>query len=133
MTQHLWEVDHPYYGPEGSFWANWSQQGPYIQKYESWQEFVDEGGMADADLDMNWCYRWDWKKWPTEDYEEDVNEAEKEQLLLFWMMPRKGIMATSTINVTEADEPAVREWLQVRADYMRSMWEPFDLSPKAGS
>jgi hypothetical protein len=130
MTQHLWEVDHPYYGPEGSFWANWAQQGPYIQKYESWQEFVDEGGMADADLDMNWCYRWDWKKWPTEDYEEDVNEAEKEQLLLFWMMPRKGIMATSTINVTEADEPAVREWLQVRADYMRSMWEPFDLSPK---
>jgi hypothetical protein len=89
--------------------------------------------MADADLDMNWCYRWDWKKWPTEDYEEDVNEAEKEQLLLFWMMPRKGIMATSTINVTEADEPAVREWLQVRADYMRTMWEPFDLSPKAGS
>jgi hypothetical protein len=133
MTQHLWEVDHPYYGPEGSFWANWSQQGPYIQKYESWQEFVEEGGMADADLDMNWCYRWDWKKWPTEDYEEDVNEAEKEQLLLFWMMPRKGIMATSTINVTEADEPAVREWLQVRADYMRTMWEPFDLSPKAGS
>jgi hypothetical protein len=27
----------------------------------------------------------------------------------------------------------VREWLQVRADYMRTMWEPFDLSPKAGS
>ena len=127
---HLWEIEHPYYGPEGSYWANWAQQGPYIQSYESWQDFIDEGGMSDADLDMNWCYRWDWQRPDPDDYKYEREktpdfEMPGDYLELFWMMPRKGIMATSTIKVTEADEPAVREWLQVRAEYMRRMWAPF--------
>ena len=53
MSKHLWEVEHAYYGPEGSYWANWEKQGPYCQTYDSWAEFITEGGMADADLDMN--------------------------------------------------------------------------------
>lgn len=131
ITPHLWEIDHSYYGPDQCYYANTYQQAQWNAAYESWAEFMEEG-ISSADLDMNFLYRWDWQRWPTDDLEEDAEPGSEEQLELFWLFARKGMIGKTTVNVTEADEPAVREWLQKHADYVRDMWAPFDLSPKEG-
>lgn len=120
---HLWEVDHDYYGPEGSYWAG-IEQRPYIQRFSSWAEFAQPGSMWDAIEGLNMLYRWDWERYDPADFLPFGDEVPGDQLKLFWMMPRKGIMATSTIEVTEADEPAVIAWLEPHARYMREMWAP---------
>jgi hypothetical protein len=130
MTTPLYESDHPYYGPEGSFWASPAKEADYHQRFASWKDFVEGDSMYDCDIDMNWCYRWDWKEWHKEYPEDYPDGKEHSELLLYWMMPRKGIMCTTTIKVTREDEPAVRAWLQKFADYMVTMWAPLDLSPK---
>jgi hypothetical protein len=130
MSEHLWEVEHDYYGPEGSYWANQAQQGPYINRFESWADFAEEG-MHSAPPGLNFLYRWDWHAWHLE-YPKDYPDGKLgHELELFWMMPRKGIMARSSISVTEADEPAVWVWLTKHADYMRGMWAPFNMGPHA--
>lgn len=126
-TPHLWEIDHSYYGPDQCYYANSYQQADWNADFTTWADFVAKG-MFSADLDLNFLYRWDWQKWPAEDMEEGDEPGTEEQLELFWLFPRKGMIGKTTINITEADEPAVREWLQVRADYVRDMWAPFNLT-----
>ncbi|ALY10580.1 hypothetical protein FDH86_gp045 [Arthrobacter phage Tank] len=131
----LFESDHPYYGPEGSYWASPAKEADYHHRFESWKDFAEGESFYNADIDMNWCYRWDWQTPNPDDYKYELEENPNftlpgEVLELFWMMPRKGIMATTQIKVTREDEPAVRAWLQKFADYMVTMWAPFDLSPK---
>jgi len=85
--------------------------------------------MSDAAMGLNFLYRWDWHAWHLE-YPEDYADGEEAfELELFWLMPRKGIMARSVIKVTAADEEAVRAWLQKHADYMRDLWAPLSLAP----
>jgi len=124
---HLWEIEHSYYGPDQCYYARPDQQAPWNADFSSWADFVAEGMFA-ADLDLNFLYRWDWQKWGEGDLDEDAEPGTEEQLELFWLFARKGMIGKTTVNVTEADEPAVREWLQVRANYVRDMWAPFDLS-----
>ena len=127
----LWEHDHPYYCSEGNYFSN-----GYHNKFESWQEFVDDGdALYNGDEDMNLLFRWDWKKADPDNYRlapgdpddesEEFAEAQKhDQLLLFYMLQRKAICLSVEVVVDEADEQAVRAWLEKRARHMIRLWEP---------
>jgi len=141
MSKHLWEVEHDYYGPDGSYYANSYQNAEWNREYNSWSEFADPDGDSlhgigtdhGYSMGMNFLYRWDWLRPDPKDYKWELEdnpafEIPGDTLELFWMFPRKGAMAHTSIKVTEADEPAVIEWLQRFADYMRDMWAPFDMS-----
>lgn len=95
----------------------------YINRHASWADFVDEG-MHSAPLGLNFLYRWDWHAWHLEFPDDYPNGETRWELELFWMMPRKGIMARSVIAVTPDDEPDVRAWLGKHWDYMRGLWQP---------
>ncbi|MFI6302147.1 hypothetical protein ACIBCH_09770 [Amycolatopsis thailandensis] len=128
----LWEFDHPYYCSESNYFSN-----GYHTEYGSWEEFVDCEG--DNDFDMNLVFRWDWKS--NEFLEVDTVEARREYaarfgdrdhawtLSVFWMGQRKGIFRCTDVKVCKANEPAVREWLTLRAEHMRLLWEPLLADP----
>ena len=119
---HLWEVKHAYYCNEGNYFARGDQQ-PHM-KYRNWAEFIAEEG--DSDFDYNLLFRWDWKE------ENDNGEAtfngdvnyRNGRLFLFWMGQRKGLYRWTEIEVCRADEPAIREWLQPRLNYLMKLWAP---------
>ena len=121
----LWEIDHPYYCNEGNYFASGDKTMAY---YESWSNFVDSEG--DADLDMNLIFRFDWVP-PYEDGDSEKpikwvgDENYRDSTLkLFYMGQRKGLYRYAEVEVCRADEPAVREWLKVRWDHMKKLWEP---------
>jgi len=139
-TPHLWEIDHPYYCSEGNFYKNGCHT-----RFGSWEEFASPttfgpagfGGnvLYDWDDDLNFLFRWDWKKADPDDYflspGDDDDEtaafeeaAKADTLMLFFMAQRKGRNMSAEVAVTEADEPAVRAWLETKAEYMRKVWEP---------
>lgn len=108
-TKHLWEVDHPYYGPEGRI----------NEDYASWADFFEEMGAADPD--MNLLIRWDWH---TPDPEGDQWGNKDHELLLFFVQQRKSAIAKCTVYVSPEDEGAVREYLAKKLDYLVMMWSP---------
>ncbi len=131
---HLWEIDHPYYCSEGNYYKSGCHT-----LFESWGEFATPttvgamgfGGnvLYDWDDDLNFLFRWDWDRADPADYayerEEDPDfEMPGDTLLLFFMAQRKGRNMSAAVAVTEADEPAVRAWLEKKAEYMRMVWEP---------
>lgn len=98
--QHLWEVRHPYY----------CSAGAYDDDYESWDQFLDE--WADADMDYNLLFRWDW-------YTDDGDE-----LRLSFVQQRKGVLSTITVKVEKDNEPRIVEWLRLRFEYALRLWLP---------
>ncbi|TKJ24348.1 hypothetical protein [Blastococcus sp. CCUG 61487] len=116
FERHLWEVDHPYYSTHGNYFSR-----DYHAAYGSWVEFVEDAG--DDDLDMNLVYRWDWQVPDPDDYEPD-EEMPPETLDLFYVGQRKAIHRSVSVTVQREDEPAIRDWLIVRAEHMRRVWEP---------
>lgn len=121
MTKHLWEIDHPYYGPEGNYYANSYQTAEWKHSFDNWGEFLKED-MSELDFDMNFLFRWDWQVPDPDDYE-DGEDIPGEYLELFWVLPRKGTFLWATITVSREDEETVREWLVPRWGYMQRMWE----------
>lgn len=149
MTKHLWETPHSYYCETGNFFQN-----GYHTIYESWEDFAQpvktifEGNaLYDFDNDLNFLYRWDWKKADVENYlfnysetilkeigatEEEIEESRKEfeedlktdKLLLFFMAQRKSYNLSAEVIVKEEDEPVVREWLNKKWNYMKNLWMP---------
>lgn len=122
----LWDVEHPYYCNEGNFFARHEE---CCCGYKRWQDFAEEQG--DNDLDMNLLFRWDWdaprKDGDPEnpiDWQGDENYRDSE-LKLFFMGQRKGYYRWVTVDVCRADEPTIRDWLQVRFDHMLQLWQPF--------
>lgn len=136
----LWEIQHPYYCEEGNFFKN-----GLIQEFSSWEDFAqptkglsfndimieDKGNILyDFDDDYNTVWRWDWKKTDPSDYEEElktgeIDELPSDVLLIFFMHQRKAKNSSVRILITDDDEPAVREWLTKKANYMKQLWEPF--------
>lgn len=111
---HLWEIEHPYYCNEGNYYARESVEG----KYDSWAGFAESEG--DSDFDMNLVFRWDWLKAdPTDEHWGNKTDV----LMIFWMGQRKGLYRYTTIQVTDADEPAVKEWLTARWHYLQLLWQ----------
>lgn len=125
MTGHLWEIDHPYYCSEGNYFVGADRWGEVHSEYDSWQEFIDEWGVTDHD--MNLVFRWDWKRSDPDDYEDD-EEVPPDTLYVYWVLQRKAILRSTECVVTEADEPAVREWLASRAKTIAAIWEPIALT-----
>lgn len=146
MAKHLWDTPHSYYCTTGNYYSN-----DHHTVFESWEEFAQpisgkfmEQGNAlyDFDNDLNFLYRWDWKKADPSDYlfdydldnvtEEEIEKSRLEfeedsqvdQLLLFFMAQRKGANMSAEVSVTESDEPLVREWLNKKWAYMKGLWEP---------
>lgn len=123
MTTKLWDVDHPYYCNESNHFA----QGWNIQ-HGSWAEFVE--GMGASDPDLNLLFRWDWKRYAGDDGpdlepgDSGAGRTIRHELQTFWVMQRKGIFCCHEIDVTEEDEPAVREWLTGRFKHLLRLWEP---------
>lgn len=117
-TEHLWEPHHPYYAAEGNYYSNGCHE-----VYESWSDFLGEQG--NADLDMNLVYRFDWKIPDPADYLPFGDEVPPAGLFLYYIGQRKALARSVEIcPISEADEPAVREWLTVRAKHLRLVWAP---------
>lgn len=119
-AKHLWEYDHPYYCEEGNFY-----KVDCHDKFESWAEFTEtlfHGG----DRDLNLLFRWDWKLWGGDDVDDLPEGERRHELLLFFVLQRKAILCSASIDVTPEDEPAVREWLAECAKTITALWEPFD-------
>lgn len=126
-TKHLWEIDHPYYCSEGCYYVPGTQWGDVHAEWLSWAAFLEEWG--DVDPDYNLLFRWDWKRANPADYEwERERDPEftmpADTLSLFFYLQRKAKPFSHEIQVTEADEAAVREWLGVKAEHMRRLWAP---------
>lgn len=151
MAKHLWDTPHSYYCETGNFFKN-----GYHSVYESWEEFAQpisgkfmEQGNAlyDFDNDLNFLFRWDWKKADPENYihtysketlveigatEEEIEQSKVEfeedsqtdKLLLFFMAQRKASNMSAEVKVVEDDEPLIREWLNKKWQYMKGLWEP---------
>ncbi|WP_432184881.1 hypothetical protein [Streptomyces tendae] len=125
-TRPLWDYDHPYYCAEGNYFKN----GQHLT-YASWTDFHDEWG--DLDDDLNAVFRWDWNTPDPTDYcppdcnghdDGDCDEVPPVTLTVHWVLQRKAILRSTECPVTEADEPAIRQWLARKAAYVRSIWEP---------
>ena len=105
MPTPLYEVGHPYYGAEG-----------YQEEFDSLDELIHV--VNSNDEDMNFVYRWDW----------DRPEAPEEPgtLTLFVVLQRKSRFVNWICEVTEADEPRVREFLMSDRilGALRRTWAP---------
>lgn len=124
---HLWEVAHSFYCEEGCYFASGSYLEWVHTNCSSWNDFMEGWGMAD--LDMNLVFRWDWYKSDPDDYEYEMKEDPDfklpgDTLRIYFYLQRKAYGSSVFVDVTEDDEPAVREWLKIRAEHMRNLWEP---------
>lgn len=106
---HLWEINHPYYGAEGT-----------VSEFDSIDELIEHANSYDADI--NHVYRWDWL---VPDAQCDGPDA-PHLLVLFVVLPRKVKFLQWQAPVTEADEDKVREFLASARvlGALRKMWEP---------
>ncbi|AUX81996.1 hypothetical protein SEA_FRANKIE_70 [Mycobacterium phage Frankie] len=121
-TKHLWEYDHPYYCSEGNYLAQPIEHPECWQTYDSWQDFHEDWGNADPDLNL--IFRWDWYA-PHLEFPEDYPDGREEHILrLYLMLQRKAFNKSIYVSVTPADEPAIREFLQQRAKTIAAIWEP---------
>jgi hypothetical protein len=120
MTTRLWEVDHPYYCEEMNYFATPAGSVQPTKHYESWAEFYEEEG--ECAFDMNLLFRWDWRE--ADPPNEELWGIKVETLFLFWMGQRNGIYRWTTVHVSKSDEPAIREWLLKRLNYLVELWEP---------
>jgi hypothetical protein len=125
--EHLWEINHPYYCSEGSYWVPGTRWHEVHQEYENWQDFLSEWELADEDYNL--LFRWDWKRADPDDYkyereENPAFEMPGDHVELFYMMQRKARNMSVFVKVNEADEQDVREFLVRKASHMRKLWEP---------
>lgn len=124
----LWESDHPYYCSESNYYVNGLADPPWDHvEVESWEAF----DWKDSDPDMNLLFRWDWKVPDPDDYGED-DDVPGEQLLLFWMLQRKGRFMAMSMPVSRDEEPEIRAWLEERAKTLIALWQPISLAAPLG-
>ena len=118
----LWEADHPYYCNLGNYYSN-----DCGARYKTWSEFIASEG--DADLDMNLVFRWDWinmdesDNWPSDERPYSTGD----ELHIFTVQQRKGVVAEITIVVERSEEPQVIAWLQPRWEHLQRLWQPLPL------
>lgn len=128
----LYEIKHPYYCEEGGYYyrtpsAGWGAP----MNYESFSAFLQD--WQDADLDMNFIFRWDWQRYTPEEFKdehyEDLQDSDKNtdgnfsQLKLFYMLQRKGCKKVVTIKMLDSDEIKAKEFLSKAWEHMKLTWE----------
>lgn len=115
---HLWEVDHPYYCSA----ATWHKVSDHT-RWTSWADFRDETIFTTGDRDLNMLARWDWHSWRRE-ADEDLRSDRGDELELFFVMQRKGYLASHSIVVTDEDEAEIRAFLVECAATIAQLWQP---------
>lgn len=85
------------------------------EKFETWQDFYEEFG--DADVDMNLVVRWDIKK------------GEKQgdfYMNVFILQQRKGDFYPVIINhVNKNDYTSIKKYLSIHFEKIKNIWMPF--------
>jgi hypothetical protein len=96
-TQHLWEIEHPYYAPDG--------HETYCESFTEMKESFDA-----LDSDLNFIYRWDW---------------EDDRLTVHFLMPRRNTFANHSCPIAQEQESEVLEWLRAPRvlGALKTMWE----------
>lgn len=112
---HLWEAKHDYYCTDTNYFSS-----EKVAEFRNWDQFMSE--FADADMDYNLVFRWDWRG--SNEPDEDLRHDE---LHIYFMGQRKGKFFTTIINVDKEDEPQVIEWLRPRLEHLVKLWQPFDV------
>lgn len=118
---HLWEVDHPYYCSS----ATWYKVADHT-RWESWADFRDETIFTTGDRDLNLLARWDWHSWQRHP-DPDLRSDSPDELELFFVMQRKGYLASHSIQVTDEDEAEIRAFLIECAKTITQLWQPLGL------
>lgn len=119
--KHLWEQNHSYYCNEGNYFTSESVESAY----DSWDDFFEENG--DSDFDMNLLFRWDWEETDEETGEPTFRGDTSERngtLKLFWIGQRKGLYRYSLVKVCRDDEPKVISFLKERFNHLVNLWSP---------
>lgn len=121
MNGNTLAVAHSYYCEEMNYYANKADGGPF--EFDSWAAFAEEH--SDADIEWNMVFRWDWRRFDKEDHDaESMPSDQRDTLQLCVMHQRKGRYVSYLIRVTDADEEAVRTYLEPRWRYLQKLWEP---------
>jgi hypothetical protein len=121
----LWEVDHPYYCEKSNYYVGhepkvypWGVDQNHVPgnhaRFDSWEDF----GWKDSDPEYNLLFRWDWIVPDPECPEQ------QEELVLFWMLQRKGAFWITSFPVTKEQEPEIKDWLKERYKAIKAVWEP---------
>lgn len=107
---HLWEAGHPYEC------HNARREGAGTHDdWNSWEDFTARWWTKIDNYQV--LVRWDWIRDPDGDVPDELRAA--------FLGQRKGMLHTHSVQVTEADEDAVKAWLQLCAEKIREMWAPF--------
>lgn len=97
--------------------------------YDSWAEFLRESTAAKGDhFDLNILYGWNWYK-PGYAYGDDEPHDGPELLETYWVLTRRNAMMVLETEVTPADEPAVRAWLEDMGASLADTWRPVIVVP----
>jgi len=125
-VKHMWEAEHAYYCSESNYYVG-ANHAP-TKHYRSWSDFV--GAEGDADMDCNLLFRWDWVAENRGDYSPTGDPNYRDGiLLLYWMGQRKGLYRWTTIEVCQADEDNVRDYLAPHMDHLMALWAPMAVKP----
>ena len=132
----LYEIDHPYYCEESGYyyrtpetgWGAEMQYNSIVDYYKEWK---------DCDLDLNMIFRWDWRHYTPEEYEqehyENISECDKSNLnssgnysvvTIFYMLQRKGCKKIIKIyGAEEKHEKLLKKHLSKAWENMQQTWE----------
>lgn len=113
---HLWEIDHPYYGPDN----NSNERESFAELREA-VDHLDDG--------MNHVYRFDWHDWSQpmhDDLRVPGEEPSPQQFTVFLVLPRKGMTINFSCPIEHEQEAEVLEWLRGPRvlGALRKLWEP---------
>lgn len=116
QAEHLWLVDHPYYGSD----ANTNECESFAELRET-VDALEEG--------MNVVYRWDWLDWSAPQHASLLVEGEEPspaEFVVFLVLPRKSMLTCFSCPIAHEQEPEVLEWLRSDriAGALRRLWEP---------
>lgn len=107
-------VDHPYYCHDSNYYSNEA-----AMRFETATDFLD--CFADADIDMNLCFRWD--VYEREDTQGNATGAYRAEV--FIMLQRKGIFKPCSIkSIGEHEAARFVEYLQNHHETLHRMWNP---------
>lgn len=119
----LWEIDHPFYCAQSNYMCPMDE--PPEERFSSWEEFISERGKEDSD--MNLIFRFDWcegSQYDLPEYDGD-DKAKIAQLVLYYILQRKGHYCWVIIDVCRDDEPKIVCWLKARHKKITELWKPF--------
>jgi hypothetical protein len=121
VADHLWQRPE-FTGAEG--------RDGFNAYYDSWKEFMSESTAAKGDhFELNILYGWNWHK-PGYAYGDDAPYDGPELLETFWILPRRNAVMVLETEVTPADEPAVRTWLEDMGASLVDTWRPVVVLPR---